>query len=69
MYNKSLIDNDSTSEINVAHDSSVNNLSLIMTFKQSFADLSSDSQMPPITGLTGGLNFQHIFFATKHLLI
>lgn len=60
---------DSTSEINVAHDSSVNNLSLTMTFKQSFADLSSDSQMPPIEGLTGGLNFQPIFFATKRLLI
>ena len=66
-YNKLLII-DSTLLINVA-DSAVNNLSLTITLKQHLTDLTRDSQMLPIQGLTGGLNFQSIFFATKCLLI
>ena len=66
-YNKLLII-DSTLPINDA-DSAVNNLSLTITLKQHLTDLTRDSQMLPIQGLTGGLNFQSIFFATKCLLI
>ena len=45
-----------------------------MTFKQRFTDLISDSQMrpplrTPIQGLTGGLNFQSVFFDIKCLVI
>ena len=40
-----------------------------MTFKLRFTDLTSDCQLPPIQGLTGGLNFKSIFFPTKCLLI
>ena len=39
-----------------------------MTFREPFTDFTRDSHIPPIQGLTGGLNFHFIPFATRCLL-
>ena len=57
-----------TPQRNLDKHSSVNNLFRIMTFSEHFTDLTIDSHIPPIKGLTGGLNFHFIPFDTRSLL-
>ena len=57
---------DSTLQRNVDKHSSMNSLSPKTTFRERFTDLTKDSHIRPIQGLTGSLNFHFILFAGRY---